>query len=380
MLITVPAKTRTFETFAFRFASSPHSSSTMTRSTRALSARKKAAAALASQPSVSASSEADLLSPDVDFNNPATPPDGDLYTPEDDAIIDSDPITPPPSRPTKGASRPSNDSDSEIELPPQKKSKKAQMTADTSSDSEPEGQPKRKPKKTAGKPKTIAPSERKLVLLIPRAELEGDQRQVLTHATTFDDALHVIYETIGCSNVGVKPKLVYKLSNATAKAGCIGLSSDADWDGLLDDVVAAGAKKDIKVHISVTEQYLASLRAKLGIKAIGPKQKGKSKIQILDLEHKGSGDDDDFDDGLGIMEKEKKSLEQLEAKLGNCQLCGPGKMPEPGRMHWYGFRISFVYCFSDEIGGAGVGVIGGVIGFPWKGFGIAPGMAQGIIP
>lgn len=140
----------------------------------------------------------------------------------------------------------------------------------------------------------------------------------------------------------MKPKLVYKLSNATAKAGCIGLTSDADWDGLLDDVIAAG-KKDVKVHISVTEQvslatclcrfllisysqYLASLRAKLGIKPTGPKQKGKSKIQILDLEHKGSGDDDDFDEGLGIMEKEKQSLEQLETKLGNCQLCGPGKM------------------------------------------------------
>jgi hypothetical protein len=101
-----------------------------------------------------------LLSPDVDFNNPTTPPDGDLYTPEDDPVMDSDPITPPPSRPTKSASRPSNDSDSDIEVPPKKKSKKVQMAADTASDSEPEVQPKRKSKKAAGKLKTIAPSDR----------------------------------------------------------------------------------------------------------------------------------------------------------------------------------------------------------------------------
>jgi hypothetical protein len=140
----------------------------------------------------------------------------------------------------------------------------------------------------------------------------------------------------------MKLKLVYKLSNVTAKAGCIGLTSNVNWDGLLDDIITAG-KKDVKVHIYMMEQvslvmclcrflsisysqYIASLWAKLSIKPMRPKQKGKSKIQILDLEHKGSGDNNDFNECLGIMEKEKQLLEQLGTKLGNCQLCRPGKM------------------------------------------------------
>jgi hypothetical protein len=73
-------------------------------------------------------------------------------------------------------------------------------------------------------------------------------------------------------------------------------------------------------------QYLASLRAKLKIQVSGPKKgKSKQRIQILDLEHAGSRDDD-FDDGLGIMEKEKKFLAELQAKYSRCQLCGPDKM------------------------------------------------------
>lgn len=73
------------------------------------------------------------------------------------------------------------------------------------------------------------------------------------------------------------------------------------------------------------EQYLASLRAKLKIKNVGPQVKGTrktAKIPILDLEHAEPGDDD-FDEGLGVMEKERKCLEQLQTKLSRCQRCGP---------------------------------------------------------
>ncbi|KAJ6456823.1 hypothetical protein C8R47DRAFT_996103, partial [Mycena vitilis] len=167
-----------------------------------------------------------------------------------------------------------------------------------------------------------------LVLYIPRAEPDGCQRLVLTHATDFDEALTVIHETIGCTDVGVKPALTYKLSNATKSAGSIGLSTAADWTGCLDDVQDAEGdkpkRKAISVTISVTDQYLLSLRAKLKVKPRGAQPKGKKKLAILDLEHAQDGDDD-FDEGLGIMEKEEHCLAELQAKHGRCQLCGPEK-------------------------------------------------------
>ncbi|KAJ7099891.1 hypothetical protein B0H15DRAFT_770820, partial [Mycena belliarum] len=162
-----------------------------------------------------------------------------------------------------------------------------------------------------------------LVLMIPRADCDGIQRQVMTHAASFDDALEVIYETIGCAEVAKKPVLMYKISNAGVKALPISLSTDEDWTGCLAEVRAA-SKKALHVQIVVTEQYLLSLRAKLGIKGTAPATKSKKKVPLLDLEHAQS-DEDDFDEGLGIMETEKKFLEQLQAKLGRCQRCGPTK-------------------------------------------------------
>jgi hypothetical protein len=49
-----------------------------------------------------------------------------------------------------------------------------------------------------------------LVLMIPHAEVEGNQRAILSHASTFDEALAVIYNTIGCAEVAKKPVLMYK--------------------------------------------------------------------------------------------------------------------------------------------------------------------------
>lgn len=47
-------------------------------------------------------------------------------------------------------------------------------------------------------------------------------------------------------------------------------------------------------------------------------------MQILDLDHANS-DDNDFDEGLGIMDKEMKLLEQLQKTYSVCQVCGPTK-------------------------------------------------------
>ncbi|KAJ7939532.1 hypothetical protein B0H13DRAFT_2300810 [Mycena leptocephala] len=134
----------------------------------------------------------------------------------------------------------------------------------------------------------------------------GTQREILKHSTLFDEALAVIYGTIGCADIPKKPLLSCKLSNAAVKAPAINLGSAKDWEGCLEDMTGVQKKKKIQVSVSiiVTDQYMVSLRAKLGLNDLGAVHKGKSKkLLILDLEHAGSGDDD-FDDGLGIMEKE----------------------------------------------------------------------------
>ncbi|KAJ7749085.1 hypothetical protein DFH07DRAFT_961929 [Mycena maculata] len=183
------------------------------------------------------------------------------------------------------------------------KQTKAQSAASDVDSDEPS--PVKKPKK---KVKTLKePVEldlnRKLVLMIPQASSERTQRENLKHSTSFEDALIVIYDTIGCANVSKKLTLSYKLSNAPGKASAINLGSLTDWEGCLEEVTEAESKKNAKISvlIIVTDIYMNSLCIILGTKTAGRKQKKKGKLPVLDLEHTGSGDDD-FDDGLSIME------------------------------------------------------------------------------
>ncbi|KAJ7767901.1 hypothetical protein DFH07DRAFT_736526 [Mycena maculata] len=160
----------------------------------------------------------------------------------------------------------------------------------------------------------------------------------MTHATPFSEALDVIYETIGCDGATVKkPAISHRLSNATQKSVPINLTSEEDWQGCQEDVrEAEDKKKGAKITVSIivslqvrlihslrSFQYLASLRVKLGVTGAGKAGKSK-KIVIMDLEHAGSGDDD-FDEGVGILVKEGKHLEQLQNQYGHCQRCGTSK-------------------------------------------------------
>ncbi|KAJ7923691.1 hypothetical protein B0H13DRAFT_2400983 [Mycena leptocephala] len=225
------------------------------------------------------------------------------YSPDAKSVVEVSPVLSKPPRKRGRAQSVEILSDSDVESPPPKKSKSKQA------------------KKT--KEAVQLDPDRKLVLMIPQASSEGTQRENLKHSTTFDEALVVIHETIGCNDVPKKPLLSYKLSNAPAKAPAINLGSSSDWEGCLEEVTEAESKKNAKVSvvIIVVDIYMNSLRAKLGLKSAGAKPK-KGKLPILDLEHAGSGDDD-FDEGLGIMDKEVKCLEQLQNHHGRCQRCGP---------------------------------------------------------
>jgi hypothetical protein len=174
----------------------------------------------------------------------------------------------------------------------------------------------------------------------------------LTHAVTFEEALEIIYETIGCSDVCRKPNLSYKLVSAPQKAEPITLGSADDWRGCLEDVAQVQAKKKstVQVKIIVGEQvchlhssapfgwliccpqYMMSLRAKSksgkGTSSKKGGRLGKKPMAILDLDNSDDGDDEDDD---GSMEKEKRSLEQLQMALNKCQCCGPTKSCKIGK-------------------------------------------------
>ncbi|KAJ7834125.1 hypothetical protein B0H14DRAFT_3709688 [Mycena olivaceomarginata] len=243
----------------------------MTKRAAALSAQKKGST-VASSPHLS-SEPGSPLSADADFEQSdqvtQSGADDDVFLPRSPS---SPEITPPPKKcPAQAVEAADSDSDEEVAVQLKKKTLKAS------------------PKNTV---KEVDPMEHHLVLMIPRAECEGSQWEVLTHATTFDDALNIIYRTVGCTDIRKKPVLIYKLSTATTKMTPISLASQANWDSCLDEVTAAKGKKKVNVNILVMEQYLLSLCAKLGIKSGVPaKSKGsKNCIPILDLEHAQSGE------------------------------------------------------------------------------------------
>ncbi|KAJ7920123.1 hypothetical protein B0H13DRAFT_2319771 [Mycena leptocephala] len=189
--------------------------------------------------------------------------------------------------------------------------------------------PKKRKKDKGREPEILRDDQHKLILSVPQASEPGNQRITFTHATDFTDALAAIHTTVGCTDVARKPILTYKLSNVTKSVPETSLSSDSDWKGCLEDVrQAENAKKAgtvIPVMIMVTEQYLNSLSAKRG-RAKLPSGKGRSrKVPVLDLDHAESGDDD-FDVGLGTMDQELKSMQELDDYYGHCQACGLTKI------------------------------------------------------
>jgi hypothetical protein len=86
--------------------------------------------------------------------------------------------------------------------------------------------------------------------MIPAAATDGNQRVPMKPTFSFEDALEIIHETIGCVGVGRKPTLAYKFSTAKQNAMTISLCNDVDWEGLVTDAVAKmKTKKDISVEI-----------------------------------------------------------------------------------------------------------------------------------
>ncbi|KAJ7355350.1 hypothetical protein DFH08DRAFT_1052210, partial [Mycena albidolilacea] len=142
------------------------------------------------------------------------------------------------------------------------------------------------------------------------------QRFPVHPTISFEDALELIHETIGCVSVVQKPTLAYKLSTAIQKSTAINLRTENDWSGLVTDVTAkAKTKKDVSVIIS----YMLSLRAMIKKPAATTKKKGK--MTIMDLNNDDSAEEDDNDGG--VADGEKNAMAELDAEYRKCMRCGP---------------------------------------------------------
>jgi hypothetical protein len=156
-----------------------------------------------------------------------------------------------------------------------------------------------------------------IIFMIPAAATDGSQRIPMKPTVSFEDALELIHETIGCVSVERKPTLAYKFSTAKQNATKISLCTDTDWEGLVTDALAKmKTKKDISVEVFVLPtmsvvlvlflfsvrcpqtnayQYMLSLRAKNNKKTpMATKGKGgKAKLTVMDLDNNDSEDGED---------------------------------------------------------------------------------------
>ncbi|KAI6144409.1 hypothetical protein BKA82DRAFT_35643 [Pisolithus tinctorius] len=178
--------------------------------------------------------------------------------------------------------------------------------------------------------------DKNVILLVPQAANEGSKHLVFSQWTPFSEVLDEIYSTIGCQNFARKPMLSYKLSTSAQKDNAINLGTPADWDGCLEEVNSAWKKKKhsvVSVKILVSEQYMSTLHAMRGKKK--PPGKGKNP-PLLNLDNDGSSADDE---DSAAIEKENKSLMELEKSLKLCQRCGPSKYCKINRASQHGHEM-----------------------------------------
>ncbi|KAJ7816281.1 hypothetical protein B0H14DRAFT_3148669 [Mycena olivaceomarginata] len=209
----------------------------------------------------------------------------------------------------KAAPKPTDGSNSESEI----------------SDVEPVVKPKKKKKKSAIEydldgVEVVPVIE--IVFMVPEATSDGNQRVALDSSHSFEDAVEIMHETIGCVSVARKPTLAYKMSSAGQRTATVNLRSATDWKGLISDYTKkVKSKKDLSVTITVLpENYMFSLRS-MNKKAPAVK-KGvkKGKMTAIDLENDDMDGDGEGDEG--VEDAEKKAMADLDAAYRTCVKCG----------------------------------------------------------
>ncbi|KAL0058839.1 hypothetical protein AAF712_014466 [Marasmius tenuissimus] len=171
-----------------------------------------------------------------------------------------------------------------------------------------------------------------IVLKIPNTSGSNERRTVPSDVS-FEELLEVVHGAIGCNDFKRKPELTYKLSSANAKDKPLNLQCEEDWEGWVEEVEEAAAKKKqgvMSVNILVTEQYIKSLRTKLSqgkgqSTATNKKRKTAESEPLLDMDK--TDDDSSSEDprSSGLLAKEAENLTKLHQNLSTCQMCGPEK-------------------------------------------------------
>ncbi|KAF8206743.1 hypothetical protein K438DRAFT_1756100 [Mycena galopus ATCC 62051] len=155
------------------------------------------------------------------------------------------------------------------------------------------------------------PAPLKIVFMIPEATTDGSQRVSLSSTVSFDDAIEVIHETIGCMSVDRKPMLTYKFSTANKNTTTINLCTENDWDSLVDNALPKmKTKKDLSGNISVLpENNKKKTPAKNG--------KGKVKMTVMDLDNNDS-EEGEHDNDEDVAAGENKALIEFETEYRKC--------------------------------------------------------------
>ncbi|KAJ3871274.1 hypothetical protein F5051DRAFT_288892, partial [Lentinula edodes] len=165
-------------------------------------------------------------------------------------------------------------------------------------------------------------------------------RRSLDTQSSFEQFKNLVYKTLSCEKVHVKPSLSYKMPGATRGTSGISLRTEADWILCLEDIIRTHHSHPKSKHLmplDVTLVYLLALNArqnprKSASSGTADRTKGRGKKAQSPLPNlDGSdgaydvGDDEENGDRL-FTAKEKEYTEALMKTLKKCERCGPNIM------------------------------------------------------
>ncbi|KAJ4471647.1 hypothetical protein C8R41DRAFT_924525 [Lentinula lateritia] len=182
-------------------------------------------------------------------------------------------------------------------------------------------------------------------LLIPAVNPEDPiERCSLDTQSSFEQFKSLVYKTLSCEKVHVKPSLSYKMPGATRGTSVISLWTEADWILCLEDIIwthhscpKSKHLMPLDITLVVASKYLLALNAhqnprKSASSGTAGRTKGRGKKAQSPLPNlDGSngaydvGDDEENGDRL-FTAKEKEYTKALMKTLKKCERCGPNIM------------------------------------------------------
>ncbi|KAF8509013.1 hypothetical protein BU17DRAFT_99266 [Hysterangium stoloniferum] len=178
-----------------------------------------------------------------------------------------------------------------------------------------EGQKLKRRAKTKGRPPKAAAkaqpilSDNDRTIFVPLGFSNGQGRLTIPFGATFSEALHNIYEFMGCHNFTRKP--------------------DLHWEGLKQHARLVHTKDAIingKLLVDESQGYMASLRKRLADTTTGAlnahSKKWRSKTVVLPMLNLDTTAGLQLDESELMSIKEKEKMQILKNRLKQCTKCG----------------------------------------------------------